>query len=99
MNLARLLARAASVFPDAPAVSRGPRRIASYAELAARCARLAAALRERLKLAPGDRVALLMANCPEYVETLWASWWAGLPAGPLQPHVATPGGRQHPAPT
>ena len=83
MNLARLLARAASVFPDAPAVSRGPRRIASYAELAARCARLAAALRERLKLAPGDRVALLMANCPEYVETLWASWWAGLAPVPI----------------
>jgi long-chain acyl-CoA synthetase len=83
MNLARLLARAASVFPDAPAISRGPRPIARYADLAARCARLAAALQTRCKLAPGDRVALLMGNCPEYVETLWAAWWAGLAAVPI----------------
>jgi long-chain acyl-CoA synthetase len=83
MNLARLLARAASVFPDAPAISRGPHRVARYADLASRCARLAAALRMRCKLAPGDRVALLMANCPEYVETLWAAWWAGLAPVPI----------------
>jgi len=83
MNLACLLARAASVFPDASAISRGPHRVARYGELAARCARLAGALRTRCKLAPGDRVALAMGNCPEYVETLWAAWWAGLAAVPI----------------
>jgi len=83
MNLARLLARAAGAFPDAPAVSRGPYGLASYADLAARCARLAEALRTRCGLAPGDRVALLMGNCPEYVETLWAAWWAGLAPVPI----------------
>jgi len=83
MNLARLLARAAGTFPDAPAVSLGPIRHATYARLARRSAELAHTLRTRLALAPGDRVALLMRNCPEYVETLWAAWWGGLAAVPI----------------
>jgi len=83
MNLARLLARAASAFADAPAVSLGPLRHANYAQLARRSAELAQALRTRLALAPGDRVALLMRNCPEYVETLWGAWWGGLAAVPI----------------
>jgi len=83
MNLAQLLARAAGVFPAAPALSHGPHLVATYAELAARCARLAGALRTRCGLAPGDRVALLMSNRPEYVETLWAAWWAGLAPVPI----------------
>jgi long-chain acyl-CoA synthetase len=32
---------------------------------------------------PGDRVALVMSNCPEYVETLFACWHAGLVAVPV----------------
>ncbi|MGB8434343.1 MAG: AMP-binding protein [Burkholderiales bacterium] len=83
MNLARLLARAAGVFPDAPAVSRGTLRYATYAQLARRSAELAEALRTRLALAPGDRVALFMHNCPEYVEMQWGAWWGGLAAVPI----------------
>jgi long-chain acyl-CoA synthetase len=83
MNLARLLARAAGVFPDAPAVSRGPLRHATYAQLARRGAELAEALHTRLALAPGDRVALFMHNCPEYVEMLWGTWWGGFAVVPI----------------
>jgi len=83
MNLARLLARAARAYPDAPAVSLGPIRHANYAQLARRGAELAQALRTRLALAPGDRVALFMHNCPEYVEALWGAWWGGLAAVPI----------------
>ena len=34
-------------------------------------------------MAPGDRIALFMRNCPEYVETLWGAWWAGFAAVPI----------------
>ena len=36
-------------------------------------ARAAAALRERFGVGPGDRVAVLAANCPEWVITFWAT--------------------------
>lgn len=36
-------------------------------------ARTAAALRERFGVGPGDRVAVLAANCPEWVITFWAT--------------------------
>jgi long-chain acyl-CoA synthetase len=83
VNLAALLARAGRVFPDAPALALGERPIADYRRLAHACAARAAALRERLRLAPGDRVALFMANSPAYVELTWAAWWAGLALVPI----------------
>ncbi|HSD41676.1 MAG TPA: AMP-binding protein [Burkholderiales bacterium] len=83
MNLANLLVRSARVFPDSPALARGERVVADYRHLAARCAALAAGLRGRLGLAPGDRVGLFMANSPEYVELFWAAWWAGLAVVPI----------------
>jgi long-chain acyl-CoA synthetase len=48
-----------------------------------RVARLACALRGRLGLLPGDRVAIVMPNAPAYVEILYACWWAGLAAVPV----------------
>ena len=38
---------------------------------------------ERFKLEAGARVALVMGNCPEYVEVLFAIWHAGLTAVPI----------------
>ncbi|MGH8686628.1 MAG: acyl-CoA synthetase, partial [Burkholderiales bacterium] len=61
---------------------RGPRVVATYGELSARVARLAGGLRAR-GLARGDRVALAMKNCPEYLEALFACWHAGLAAVPV----------------
>ena len=55
----------------------------SYARLAADAASLARGLRGKLGLAPGDRVALVMANAPEYAEVLLGAWWAGLAAVPV----------------
>jgi long-chain acyl-CoA synthetase len=83
MNIAHLLARAARTWPDQPAVSLGDRQWADYRSLMQRSAALAAALRDRLGLAPGDRVALAMTNAPEYLEILYATWWAGLIAVPM----------------
>src|SRR5690606_17873130 len=46
-----------------------------------RVARLAGALRA-MGLVPGDRVAVIAKNAPDYVETLYAIWHAGLAAVP-----------------
>jgi len=83
VNLAHLLARSARAFPGRPAVALGERTVADYAALARRCAALAAGLRSTLGLAPGDRVGIFAANCPEYVELVWAGWWAGLAVVPI----------------
>jgi long-chain acyl-CoA synthetase len=83
MNLAGLLARTAHGDGTLPAVTLGAARWCDYATLAARTARLAGGLRGRLGLSRGDRVALLMANHPSYTEALFACWWAGLAAVPV----------------
>lgn len=60
------LDRAARTFPDRVAVIHGPLRC-SYAELYARCRRLAAALAAR-GIGRGDTVAVLLANTPAMIE-------------------------------
>ena len=81
VNIAQLLARAAHIHPQRPALARGGHLLASYAELAARVGRLAAGLAARLQ--PGDRVGLVMKNCPAYLELMFACWHAGLTAVPI----------------
>ncbi len=81
VNIAQLLVRSAQAYPALPALARGARVICSYAELAARVSRLAAGL--SLRLSPNDRVALVMQNCPQYMELLFACWHAGLCAVPV----------------
>jgi len=80
-NIAQLLVRSAHAYPTLPALARGERVICAYAELAARVSRLAAGLAQRL--ASNDRVALVMKNCPQYVELLFACWHAGVCAVPV----------------
>jgi long-chain acyl-CoA synthetase len=82
MNLALWLERAGRSHPGLPAAGYGSRVARSYGELAERAARLAGALRNRLHLAPGDRVAIAAQNCVEYLEVLHAIWHAGLAAVP-----------------
>ena len=83
MNIASLLARAARTYPDNPAASSGPIVWANYAQLVQKVATMAAAFRDKLGLLPGDRVALAMINCPQYLELRYAAWWAGLIAVPM----------------
>jgi len=40
-------------------------------------------MRSTLRLKPGDRVGIFAANSPEYVELVWAAWWAGLAVVPI----------------
>jgi long-chain acyl-CoA synthetase len=83
MNLAQLLHAAARRLPQAPAIAVGARTVATYGQLAARAAGLAAGMTGRFGLAPGDRVALAMKNCPQYYEVMFACWHAGLAAVPI----------------
>src|SRR5258706_15769331 len=61
-----LIARAAFVYPNHPAVIHGARRY-TWAETYARARRLASALR-RAGIGNGDTVAVMAANTPEMVE-------------------------------
>ena len=83
MNLAHHLLRAAKADASAPALLKGLTPVADYRRLANTVASLAGALRQRLGLAKGDRVALLMKNVPDYVACLYACWHAGLVAVPV----------------
>jgi long-chain acyl-CoA synthetase len=83
MNIAHFLARTAAAHPDRPAVSFGDKVWVRYGELMKRVGVLAAGLRDRLGLRPGDRVAMAMGNCPEYIEVWYACWVAGLATVPM----------------
>ncbi len=81
-NLASMLVRTAQRWPRLPAVAHGSLVLHDYAGFAQRSARLAAALVDA-GLDAGDRVALVSRNAPAYIETLFACWWAGLVAVPV----------------
>jgi long-chain acyl-CoA synthetase len=81
-NLAMLLAHAARTWPRLPAVAQGDHALHSYSDLGHRAARLATAL-TNAGLRAGDCVALVSRNAPPYIEALFACWWMGLVAVPV----------------
>ena len=83
MNQAATLCKIAKSYGGLTAVSLGERPVQSYAELALRAARLAGGLGQRFQLSPGDRVAIAMKNCPEYLEVLYGIWHGGQVAVPI----------------
>jgi acyl-CoA synthetase (AMP-forming)/AMP-acid ligase II len=87
VNVAGLLARAAVQHDREEAIRFGP-RTATYGELYARAARLATGLRD-LGLREGDRVALLQANGPDLVESMFGAWIAGLTITPINSRTHT----------
>lgn len=85
MNVGQMIARAARRFPERPAVIAGERRL-TFREVDERSNRLANALAS-LGVAPGDRVALVLHNCLEYVEIEFALSKGGFVAVPLNSHL------------
>jgi acyl-CoA synthetase (AMP-forming)/AMP-acid ligase II len=69
----RVLLAASAAHGDAEYLVCDDGRRISYAENLRRVAKLAAALRDQFGVRPGDRVAILAANCPEWIETFWAT--------------------------
>lgn len=82
MNLAAWLTRSGLSHPHSPAAALGARVVMTYGDLAMRAARLAGALRNKLGLQPGDRVAIVAKNSPDYLALLYGVWHAGLAAVP-----------------
>jgi long-chain acyl-CoA synthetase len=83
MNVAAFLNKAAHTWGDRPALARGKQIAATYREMADASRRIAAGLREIYGLRPGDRVGIVMTNCPEFMTVLFAAWQAGLAAVPI----------------
>src|SRR5262245_5512400 len=82
MNLSLTLQTSARVHAHRPAISWDGGEI-SYGAFEAQVQRIAGALRARHGLKPGERVALAMDNCPEYLPLLYGIWRAGLSAVPM----------------
>jgi long-chain acyl-CoA synthetase len=83
MNLAAWVERLGRLRSDDPALADGERVHADWATFASRAAGAAAALREEFGLSPGDRVAIVAHNSPQYLEALFAIWHAGFVAVPV----------------
>jgi long-chain acyl-CoA synthetase len=75
MNIGHLLTKAAEHHPGHPAFVWG-KQITTYSEANARADALATGLRE-LSLKPGERVGILMWNCPQLLESFFGIWKAG----------------------
>ena len=83
MNMVEWLHRAASLHPTKPAILSGSKVLATYAEFRARTCQLAAGLRDRYTVHPGDRVGLFLSNHPSYLEILYAVWQLGAVVVPI----------------
>jgi len=81
MNIGTLLSKAARTYPENLAIARGASEW-TYARFNGRVNQLANAL-FRLGIRQGDNVALLMFNCPEMLESLFACFKAGCGAVPI----------------
>lgn len=82
MNPAEWLARTAQDNPQAPALFHGTEQIATYAQFAQTAASIGAALRAK-GIGSGDRVAVFLPNCIEYLPILYGIWYAGAIVVPI----------------
>ena len=83
MNPAVWVERNARSIPQSPALALGENVHSTWAQFASRVAQIAGGLRTRFGLIDGDRVAIVMANSPEYLEAKYGAWHAGLVAVPV----------------
>jgi long-chain acyl-CoA synthetase len=81
------MGRAARYYPERPALRVGEELI-NFRELHGRIKSLAAALTRR-GFGPGDRLALLLPNGPEYIELVYACSWLGVIVVPINTRLST----------
>lgn len=82
MNIGSWLHRAALRAPDAPAIFLGTEQVADYRQFHQRAASLAGWLKEQ-GVRPGDRIAIFMKNCPDYLIAFHGAWYAGAAVVPI----------------
>lgn len=87
MNISRWLYQTALARPDSPAIRFGTDLHATYAEFARRSAAMGRYLADTLSVERGDRVALFVQNCPEYLEVLHSVLWIGAIIVPINPKL------------
>ncbi|NYT61667.1 AMP-binding protein [Alcaligenaceae bacterium] len=83
MNIANWLHATALLRPDAPAIYHGESLYADYRRFAQEASHIGQRLVQNFGLQPGDRVALYMQNRVEYLSLLYAIWWVGAVAVPI----------------
>jgi acyl-CoA synthetase (AMP-forming)/AMP-acid ligase II len=81
MNIGKLFTKAARSFPDRLAIAYGDREW-TYRQTDERINKFANALRS-LGIQKGTNVAILLHNCPEFIESLFACFKAGLGTVPI----------------
>src|SRR6185295_9371601 len=86
-NVGRLFDVPLALVPDRVAIIQGDREL-TFAQLDARCNRMANALRE-LGVGPGDRVALMFSNDFRFLESLFGPMRLGAVAVPFNTRMAT----------
>lgn len=82
MNLGNWLAEQARHAPDRPALYVGRELVADYGSFHDRSARVSAWLRAQ-GVRAGDRVAIFLKNCPDYLIVQYGVWYAGAVAVPI----------------
>lgn len=82
MNPAEWLARSGRDFGSSPALFHGTELQADYAEFTRMAGAIGADLCSR-GIGPGDRVAVYLGNCPEYLPLLYGIWFVGACAVPI----------------
>ncbi len=80
------MGRAVRYYPERPALRVGE-ELLSFRELHGRIKSLAAAL-SRSGFGPGDRLALLLPNGPEYIELVYACSWLGVIVVPINTRLS-----------
>ncbi len=83
MNIASWLHASALVQPDAPALMDGDDLRANYLQFGETASAIADRLRVDYVVQVGDRVAVFMKNSTDYLEVLYAIWWLGAIAVPI----------------
>jgi acyl-CoA synthetase (AMP-forming)/AMP-acid ligase II len=86
-NLVDVWSECVRRFPRKAAV-RAPGVELAYAQVDGRARALAAALASRFGVRPGDRVAVLMQNRPEYLVAYWATHLAGATVAAISPRLS-----------
>lgn len=89
MNIALWLHSSALTQPQAAALYRGQTLVANYGQFADRACALGKLLQSTYGLQKGERVAIYMPNRIEYLIILYACWWVGAVAVPIN-HMLHP---------
>ncbi|MEP4194636.1 MAG: AMP-binding protein [Aliishimia sp.] len=82
MNIAVWLEQQALADGERPALYLGRNLVASYGQFNAQALALAGAM-QSIGIKPGDRVAIFMSNCPDYLIVQYGIWAAGGVAVPI----------------